>query len=87
MIMIEDLFIIFLVTLIAFGPNKLNHLAFMLGKLIRQLNFYKQAIYDNWQTQNDIQILEDNILKAKKADQAYATGKKNTKKYSSIIPE
>jgi sec-independent protein translocase protein TatB len=67
----SELFLTFLVALIVFGPNKLPMLAEHLGKLFRQLEFFKHQAATFWQKQLDEQQLRENTLRAEQADMIY----------------
>ncbi|CDZ76093.1 twin arginine translocase protein A [Legionella massiliensis] len=67
----SELLLTFLVALLVFGPNKLPMLAEHLGKLLRQLNYYKQQANLFWQTQLNEQHLRENRQKAEQADKVY----------------
>ncbi len=66
-----ELLLTLLVALVVFGPAKLPMLAHHLGKLINRLNYYKHQALVFWQSQVDEQQLQDNIVKAQKADAEY----------------
>jgi sec-independent protein translocase protein TatB len=66
-----ELFVTFLVALIVFGPNKLPMLADHLGKLLRQLDYFKQQAATFWQRQLAEQQLHENRKKAEQVDIIY----------------
>lgn len=68
---ISELAIIFLVTIVVFGPKKLPMFAHHLGLLMRKLAFYKTQVTIFWQQLLDQQQLAINQQKAQQADLAY----------------
>jgi len=72
-----ELLVILVVALIAFGPSKLPMLATHLGLLMRQVNKVKERAAALWQQQlNEIQ-LQENLKKAKEADEQYQSSEKS----------
>ncbi len=67
----SELLLTFLVALIVFGPNKLPMLAEHLGKLFRQLEFFRNQAATFWQKQLAEQQLRENTHKAEQADMIY----------------
>lgn len=66
-----ELILIFLVTLVVFGPKKLPMLASHLGLLVRQLNIWKNKINSLWEQQAQELQLKENQRKAAEADARY----------------
>lgn len=66
-----QLLLIFLVSLVVFGPTKLPMLANHLGVLLRQVNKMKEQAAAFWQQQINEYQLHENELKAKLADEQY----------------
>jgi len=70
-----ELLLTLLIALLVFGPSKLPMLAHHLGKLIQQINYYKQQLVVFWQSQLKEQQLQENIKKANQADSNYQPNK------------
>ena len=70
-----ELLLIFLVAMLVFGPSKLPMLAHHLGQLIKCLNHYKRQASVFWQSQLNEHTLQENIIKAEKADKQYPADK------------
>ncbi|HHT0594402.1 TPA: Sec-independent protein translocase subunit TatA/TatB [Legionella anisa] len=66
-----ELLVIFIITLIVFGPKKLPMLATHLGLLVRKLNQLKVQAAMLWQQQLNALQLQENQRKAKEADEQY----------------
>jgi Sec-independent protein translocase protein TatA len=66
-----ELFVILIVALIVFGPKKLPMLATHLGLLVKKFFEFKAHASALWQQQlNELQ-LQENLRKAKEADEHY----------------
>lgn len=66
-----ELLVILIVALIVFGPKKLPMLATHLGLLVKKFHQIKAHAHILWQQQlNELQ-LQDNLRKAKEADEQY----------------
>jgi Sec-independent protein translocase protein TatA len=76
--MSTELLLIFIVTLIVFGPKKLPMLATHLGLLLRKINQYKSQATLLWQEHVHELQLRENQNKAAEADKEYAALNKNT---------
>lgn len=68
---LSELLLTTIIALIVFGPNKLPRLAQHVGLLLNQIQHYKQLLLQFWETQNQHLQLQQNIEKAKKADELY----------------
>ncbi|RUR08137.1 twin-arginine translocase TatA/TatE family subunit [Legionella sp. km772] len=66
-----ELLLIFLVTLLVFGPKKLPMLASHLGMLLRHLISFKNKINLLWEQQVQELQLKENQDKAAQADKQY----------------
>jgi sec-independent protein translocase protein TatB len=66
-----ELLVIFIVAVVAFGPNKLPMLATHLGLLVQKINWLKNQISSFWQQQVNQYQLQENQRKAKEADKHY----------------
>lgn len=66
-----ELLVIFIVTLIVFGPKKLPMLATHLGLLLRKINQIKAVAATYWQEQLNAHQLQENKRKAEEADRQY----------------
>ena len=71
-----QLLLTLLVALLVFGPSKLPMLAQHLGRLMAQLDHYKQNVQTLWQKQLNEQQLQENSRKAHKADAIYQQNRK-----------
>jgi len=66
-----ELLLVLIVALIVFGPSKLPMLATHLALLMRKVNQFREHCSSLWQQQlNELQ-LQENLKKAKKADEHY----------------
>ena len=66
-----ELLLTALVALLVFGPEHLPMLARHLGKVMRQVNHYKQLAQQFWDSHNNQLQLDENIKKAQAADEKY----------------
>lgn len=69
--MSSELLLIFIVTVIVFGPKKLPMLAQHLGLFIGKFNQFKNNITLLWQQQLKELQLQENKRKAEEADKCY----------------
>lgn len=75
-----ELFIILIVALLVFGPDKLPMLAEHLGKLAQRGNRIINNMRKKWDDELQIQQLNDNIKRAEIADIAYQQNNEHTDK-------
>jgi sec-independent protein translocase protein TatB len=66
-----ELLLILIVALLVFGPSKMPMLARHLAKSYRLISHYQQQVSAFLQEQLKEQQLQDNLQKAKKADDQY----------------
>jgi len=73
---LSEILIILVVALLVFGPSKLPELAHNLGKLFAKGRHFKEKIEEQLHKQQLQFDLEQNIKKAKEADQKYTKDNK-----------
>ena len=67
----SQLWVVLVVALFVFGPNKLPLVASHLGRLIRRINQFKGLVTAFWQQQLMEQQLQENMKKAQEMDVHY----------------